>query len=173
MSRKFRHNKLEENRALLLQISIIITLLIVLAAFNYQSRSKSKFDGDFVEINLQIDTAQIPQGKLKPPLPVKLSKQAEFPGRKEALKNYFMKNLKYPEDAKKQNIQGRIYVKFTVNEYGKITNPKIIRSIYPSLDKEALLLIKNMPDWIPAKKGNLTVKSEQILPVVFIKNSNK
>lgn len=171
MSRKFRHNKLEETRGLLLQISIIISLLIVLFAFNYKSKRKNKFDGNFVEINLIVDTINTTNSHPEMPLPLKVVKKAEFPGGKDALTKYIKKNMIYPEKAKMENIQGRVYVKFTVNEYGKILNPHIIRSIDPLIDNEAVRLIKEMPDWKPAKTKYFPVKSEEILPVVFLKEN--
>lgn len=174
MGNKFRHNKLEQHRGLLLQVSIIISLLIVLAAFNYKSKNSSTFSGDFVEINFNLDTISVLNSKINKPLPEKPYKPAEFKGGKSALTKYIKQNLHYPEKAMNKDIQGRIYVKFTVNRYGKIQNAKIARSIHPLLDREAMRLVKNMPDWTPAKKGNETVESEQILPVIFMsKNQSK
>ena len=170
MGNKFRHNKLEQHRGLLLQISIIISLLIVLAAFNYKSKSVSKFSGDFVEINFNIDTLSIVNNNINKPLPGKTFKPAEFKGGKNALTEYIKTSMHYPEKAKNNDIQGRVYVKFTVNRYGKVKNIKIVRSIHPLLDTEAIKLVKNMPDWIPAKKGTDAVESEQILPIIFIIN---
>ncbi|RLD53319.1 MAG: hypothetical protein DRI94_00295 [Bacteroidetes bacterium] len=171
MTKKFQNNKLEQNRGLLLQVSIIISLLIVLAAFNFKSKSKSKFSGDFAEINLQIDSIGIKTNDINKPVPVTTHKNAEFTGGKDALFQYIKTNLKYPEAAKTKHIQGRVYVKFTVNRYGKIKNVKIVRSIHPLLDKEALRLIKNMPDWQPAKTKIGTFDSEHVLPVIFMKKN--
>lgn len=168
MGNKYRNNKLEQHRGLLIQISIIISLLIVLAAFNYKSKNMRKLSGDFVEINFVFDTISSTNNKINKPLPGKTFKNAEFIGGKDALKQYIKTNIHYPEEARKNNIQGRVYVKFTVNRYGKIKNIKVIRSIHPLLDNEAIRLIKNMPDWIPAKSGNETTESEQVLPVIFI-----
>ncbi len=173
MSKKTGHNKLEENRGLLLQISIIISLLIVLLTFNYKSKRKNKFDGNFVEIKLIVDTINTTNSHPEMPLPLRIVKKAEFPGGKDALAKYIKKNMIYSEKAKKENVQGRVYVKFTVNEYGKILNPHIIRSIDPLIDNEAVRLIKEMPDWKPAKTKYFPVKSEEILPVVFINNKNQ
>jgi len=171
MTKKFRNNKLEQNRGLLLQVSIIISLLIVLAAFNFKSKTKSKFSGDFAEINLQIDSIGIKTNNINKPIPVTIHKNAEFTGGKDALFLYIKTNLHYPEAAKTKHIQGRVYVKFTVNRYGKMKNVKIVRSIHPLLDNEALRLIKNMPDWQPAKTNNETTESEHVLPVIFMKKT--
>ncbi len=171
---KYKNNKLEQHRGLLLQISIIISLMIVLGAFNYKTKNKNKITGDFVEINLEIDTNNSNNKLTTKPLPtfinLNIDTPAQFPGGKIALQKYFKKNLHYPEKAKKQNIQGRIYVKFTITRHGKIKNIKIVRSVNSLIDEEAIKLIKNMPDWTPAKSKNEQVESEQILPVIFINN---
>ncbi len=170
-SNKFTHNKLEQHRGLLLQGSIIISLLIVLGAFNYKTKSKNKITGNFVEINLEIDTSNIKNKDISKPLPLFLNKKidtpAQFPGGDKALQKYFSEKLHYPEKAKKQKIEGRVYVKFTITRYGKIKNIKLIRSINYLIDNEAIKLIKEMPDWIPAKSKTEQVESEQILPVIF------
>ncbi len=168
MSKKYRHNSLEQNRGLILQISIIISLLLVSAAFGYKSKSPTKFTGEFVEVNLHADTFDIKTNSINKPLPEKIIKNAEFVGGKSALEHYIKTNLHYPEKAREKNIQGRVYLKFTVNRYGKIKDIKIVRHIHPLLDKEALRLIKNMPDWQPAKTKNGSVENEQILPVIFM-----
>jgi TonB family protein len=168
MGSKFKHNKLEQHRGLLLQLGIIISLLLVLAAFNYKSTSLDRFSGNYVEISLNLDTITFETNNIKKPLPSEQFKDAEFKGGMPALTQYFKTNINYSEEVKTQGIQGRVYVKFTINRYGKVKNPKIIRSIHPLLDKEALILIKNMPAWKPATKGNQAVECEQVLPVVFI-----
>jgi len=175
MNKKYRHNKLEDNRGILLQISIIISLSIVLAAFNYKSKNKTEFSGDYIKINLDVDTNVSVKSKITKPLPLniknKILQQAQFPGGENALRNYFSDNLIYPEKAKEQDIQGRVYVKFTVNQYGKIKNLKVVRSIHPLLDNEAVRLIRNMPDWQPAKTQTGTFDSEHVLPVIFMKKT--
>jgi len=168
MHKKYQNNSLEQNRGLILQISIIISLLIVSAAFSYKSKNSTKFTGEFVEVTLHTDTFATKPNSINKPLPEKIIKNSEFIGGENALRQYIKTNLHYPETAKKKNIQGRVYLKFTVNRYGKIKNIKIVRHIHPLLDKEALRLIKNMPDWQPAKTKNGSVESEQILPVIFM-----
>ena len=81
-----------------------------------------------------------------------MEEMPEFPGGTEALKEYLDKNMKYPAEAKEKGIQGRVIVQFVVDEKGKVTSPKIVRSVDPSLDAEALRLIENMPQWTPGKK---------------------
>jgi len=167
-------NKLEQNRGLLLQISLIIVLFIILAIFNIESKSGSGVPNSYVEINLEIDTINLKEGNIKRPTPgilnIKITEQAQFKGGKDALIVYLKENLKYPKEALEKDIQGRVYIKFEISEYGKIKDVKVIRNIHPLIDDEAKRLIKEMPDWIPAKANNEQVESEQILPIIFINN---
>lgn len=178
MAKEKKHiNRLEQNRGLILQISLIIALLIMLAIFNIESKSTQDKGNSYVEINLELDSLCLKDGEIKRPTPdvfnVKITEHATFKGGKEALKKYFKENLNYPKEALNQDIQGRVYVKFKITEYGKIKDVKVIRSIHPLIDNEAIRLINTMPDWIPAKANDEQVRSEQVLPVIFINNLNK
>ncbi len=149
----------------------------MLGIFNYESKNIEDVSNNYIQIKLTIDTLISGKQKVKKPNPniliAKITEQAKFKGGKKALVKYFKENLKYPKEALKKDIQGRVYVKFKISEYGKIKNVKIIRSIYPTIDNEAKRLIKEMPDWIPAKSMDAPIKSEQILPVIFMKIKNK
>ena len=91
-----------------------------------------------------------------------MEEMPEFPGGTEALKEYLDKNMKYPAEAKEKGTQGRVIVQFVVDEKGKVTSPKIARSVDPSLDAEALRLIENMPQWTPGKKTDEKGKSKAV-----------
>ena len=91
-----------------------------------------------------------------------MEEMPEFPGGTEALKEYLDKNMKYPAEAKEKGIQGRVIAQFVVDEKGKVTSPKIVRSVDPSLDAEALRLIENMPQWTPGKKTDEKGKSKAV-----------
>ena len=75
--------------------------------------------------------------------------------------------LRYPEDAKMKNIEGRVVLSFIVDYDAKITDVKIVESVYPSLDKEAAEAIKNCGKWIPGKQHNQYVKMRFSIPVIF------
>lgn len=64
-------------------------------------------------------------------------------------------------------IQGRVFVRFTVDKNGTIHDPKVIRGVDPSLDREALRVIKAMPRWIPGKNNGRAVAVYLTLPVTF------
>lgn len=91
----------------------------------------------------------------------------EFPGGDMAMFKYLMENITYPEDAVKDSIQGRVNVSFVVTANGSIDDIEIRRSISPSLDKEAIRVVKSMPKWRPGEKGGKKVSCQYMLPITF------
>ncbi len=96
-----------------------------------------------------------------------VEEEAEFPGGMEALMNFLRKNTKYPPMAQEAGIQGRVYVQFVVRKDGKIDDVQVIRKVNPALDKEAVRVVKSMPNWQPGKQRGKAVSSRFRLPVVF------
>ena len=91
----------------------------------------------------------------------------EFPGGMSALIDFLSSNIKYPEDAIKQNVGGRVMVMFVVETDGSITNVRVARAVFPSLDSEAIRVVKSMPNWKPGKEKGRVVRVNYTLPVVF------
>lgn len=83
---------------------------------------------------------------------------AEFPGGDRALYKYITDALRYPVIAQENGIQGKVYVKFIVNEQGKVSNGEVLRGVDISLDKEALRVINSLPDFKPGKQRGKPVK---------------
>ena len=92
---------------------------------------------------------------------------AQFSGGAEELMNFLRNNLQYPEECKDKAIQGRVIVKFIIDESGKIICPYVYRSLHPALDKEALRIVKLMPDWKPASNNKVPCKVCYTLPILF------
>lgn len=92
---------------------------------------------------------------------------ASFPGGKKAEQEYIQKNLKYPQTAKDNGIEGVVGVAFVVNPDGTIGNIKIKRMIDPDLESESIRLVKNMPKWIPASDNGTPVESQAEVNVTF------
>ena len=92
-----------------------------------------------------------------------------FPGGFSALSNFISSNVRYPADAEKKGANGKVIVRFVVNIKGKVVDPEITQSIYPSLDKEALRVIKLMPRWEPGKQGGKNVNVRFAVPINFQK----
>ena len=91
----------------------------------------------------------------------------QFPGGDAALMAYIQKNLKYPPVAMENNIQGRVVVQFVVTKTGKIGEVKIARGKDPDLDKEAVRVVKSLPDFIPGKMNGQAVNVWYTLPITF------
>jgi protein TonB len=90
-----------------------------------------------------------------------------FPGGQGALMNYLNSNIKYPVIAEENGIQGRVVVQFVVGKDGSISNVHVVKSVDPSLDKEAVRVVENMPRWIPGKQNGQSVTVRYTLPVTF------
>jgi protein TonB len=90
-----------------------------------------------------------------------------FPGGQGALNEYLSKTIRYPVAAEENGIQGRVIVQFVVEKDGSITDVRVVRSVDPSLDKEAVRVAKSMPRWIPGKQNGSAVRVKFTLPVSF------
>ena len=91
----------------------------------------------------------------------------QFPGGSAALFEYLSKNIKYPVVAEENGVQGRVVVTFVVERDGSITDVKVVKSVDPSLDKEAQRVVKSMPHWIPGKQNGSAVRVKYTVPVTF------
>ena len=91
----------------------------------------------------------------------------EFPGGNGALFQDLSKNIKYPAIPQEEGIQGRVIIQFVVDKDGTITDPVVVRSVDPYLDKEALRVIKAMPKWKPGLQRNKAVRVKYTVPVAF------
>ena len=91
----------------------------------------------------------------------------QFPGGQIAMLQYIMKNIKYPEQAMKEGIQGRVTVRFIVEKDGSISDVKPILSVHPLLNKEAVRVVESMPKWTPGKQNGKPVRVRFNVPVMF------
>ena len=91
----------------------------------------------------------------------------EFPGGMKELLKFLQDNLKYPENAMKNNVQGRVIVQFVVEKDGTPTEFKVARSVDPDLDAEALRVLQTMPKWKPGMQRGKIVRVKFTVPVSF------
>ena len=96
-----------------------------------------------------------------------VEKMPSFPGGHQALFDYLEKNIKYPANAVKNKIQGRVIVQFTVDEKGRLSDIKVVKSVEPYLGAEAVRVVKSMPRWNPGMQNGKAVKVRYTLPVTF------
>jgi len=90
-----------------------------------------------------------------------------FKGGESAMINYISKNIKFPVAAKNARVEGFVIVRFVVDEKGKVGDAKVIRSLHPACDFEALKVISGMPNWIPGKDKGKTVAVYYTVPISF------
>lgn len=112
-----------------------------------------------------------PLGK---PLPVNNSRvydvveqMPSFPGGISGLRTYLNQNIRYPAEAQENCVQGRVVVSFVVEKDGHISDVTVLRSVDPSLDKEAIRVIRNMPRWTPGRQAGELVRVRYNVPVSF------
>jgi protein TonB len=92
----------------------------------------------------------------------------KFRGGESDLLNYLSKNIKYPQMAKESGISGIVYVTFVVGKNGKVGEVGVLRGIGGGCDKEAVRVVKNMPDWKAGKQRGKPVSVQYNLPVRFV-----
>ena len=95
----------------------------------------------------------------------------QFPGGDKALKEFIQKNLRYPTEAMKKGIQGRVIVTFNVETDGSITDAKVVKAVDSLLNNEALRIVKSMPKWKPgemmSKGKTVLTRCKYTIPVIF------
>ncbi|WP_073346708.1 TonB family protein [Bacteroides congonensis] len=94
-------------------------------------------------------------------------KMPEFPGGMQAMMKYLSTNVKYPADAQKRGVSGRVIVQFVVMEDGTLGQEKVVRGVDPLLDEEALRVVKAMPRWSAGMADGKAVKVRFTIPIMF------
>ena len=91
----------------------------------------------------------------------------EFPGGMGGLMQYLSKNIKYPVEAQKAGIQGRVIMQVIIDKNGNVTNPKVTQPVDPLLDTEAIRVTASMPKWKPGTQRGMPVNVKYTFPIVF------
>lgn len=98
----------------------------------------------------------------------------QYPGGPAALMQFLAQNIRYPEDAHKAGVQGRVIVSFVVETDGSISEAKAVKSVSSELDAEALRVINCMPNWNPGRQNGEVVRVKYVVPVTFrLQDDNK
>lgn len=139
---------------------IIVMMIFCVAASYAQQNNTNEVPG------VDKPFAPIPESAA-PAVHTRVEVMPEFIGGLSALRLFLNTNIRYPAQARRKNIQGKVVVKFIVNENGAVVNPQIIRSVDDTLDEEALRVIKSMPNWKPGLIDGKPVKVYYTLPISF------
>jgi TonB family protein len=90
-----------------------------------------------------------------------------FPGGNQKMQDFIKKNLQYPKECVEKRLQGRVIIAVVVERNGTLTNIRVVKSVNPALDKEALRIVNLMPKWIPGRQCDKTVRVKYIIPITF------
>ena len=96
-----------------------------------------------------------------------VEKMPVFPGGDMAMMEFLSKNIKYPVEAQKKGLQGRVVVSFVVEKDGSLSDVKVAKSVDPQLDEEALRVVKSMPNWTPGMHNGKTVRVKYYVPISY------
>ncbi len=102
------------------------------------------------------------------PEPVFTGKQPEFPGGETELLKWLKANLKYPPEAKRMGIEGKVVVVFFIDENGKVCDATVKESLQRRCDNEAIRLVESMPAWIPGEENGVKIRVKYYLSVPFV-----
>ncbi len=124
-------------------------------------------DDKDVEVIIQAPVEVVEEEEEEEVVFVVVEDMPEFPGGPQALMKYLGESIKYPLIAQENGIQGRVICQFVVNKDGSIVDVEVVRSVDPSLDKEAIRVVKAMPKWKPGQQRGKAVRVKYTLPVSF------
>lgn len=136
---------------------------MVVVGYADNTPQKSKTESDEVRGKVSDDDRRVYDVVETPP---------SFPGGQTELMKLIAKSVRYPADAYRDSVQGRVVMQFVVDKDGKVTSPTVVRGVCESIDEEAKRVIMQLPDFIPGKLRGETVAVRYTLPILF-KLTNK
>jgi TonB family protein len=160
-----------KNRTLFTTATLGICLCVFSEDICGQSQTQEKIQEkiNVRPYSINVDSSPTTTNKETPTYVVE--QMPSFPGGETALMAFIGENLRYPSKAAEAAIQGRVSIRFVVSANGTIEDVVVLKSVDPSLDAEAVRVIKSMPKWIPGKQNEKNVSVYYILPILFRLNS--
>ncbi len=116
---------------------------------------------------VQVTEVEIVEEEVEPIAFAVVEDKPMFPGGDAALMKFIAENTKYPEIAKENGIQGRVFVQFVIDKNGSVTKVQIAKGVDPYLDSEAVRVVKTIPNWAPGKQRGKAVPVTYIVPINF------
>lgn len=138
---------------------------ITIGAFDVQGNDE--VGGEVLKAKEEIAQPEPPKHEEENKVFDVVEQMPSFPGGMPALMKWLSDNMKYPPIAAENGVQGRVIVQFVVEKDGSVTDVHVARSVDPSLDKEAVRVVKIMPKWIPGKQNGSAVRVKYTVPVLF------
>lgn len=141
-----------------LRLLAVIPAIAIILTFNLKCSSDNEDRVKTVEISTKSGVEKVS---------VKNVEMAQFPGGDKALQEWIANNVKYPDEAHKENLEGRVFIGFMVNKDGQVEDAKVLKGAAPSLNKEAVRVINIMPKWEAAKYKGENVSMSYTVPINF------
>ena len=153
----------------LLFVPLAFALVFMNSCKRKTNVQKSVKEDTKVEVKAETgeDTVQIKSAEPTDKVYQVVEQMPTFKGGDAALMKYLSENIKYPKAAEKAGEQGRVVVNFIVEKDGTVADVKVARSVTPTLDAEAVRVIKAMPKWVPGKQDDQPVRVRYNVPVSF------
>lgn len=145
----------------LLALPIVVLMLLGNAQKVFSGQIEKVLEKPIVSENSEL----LQQEKDKPFTVV--DEMPKYPGGEKAMMEYIATNLKYPELAAKENIQGRVVIRFIISKTGKISDITVVRSLDSRCDEEAMRVVREMPTWTPGKQKGQAVAVYYTLPILY------
>ncbi len=149
------------------KIILLFTFLIPIFCFGQNESNIKRSNDTRTEIDKKSITDEMKKEVSKDDISFLPDTPSEFKGGISALMKFLTNEIKYPAEAREDGVQGKVTIKFTIEEDGSISNPTLITKINPLLDNEALRVISKMPKWIPAMNKGKACRSYFTVPIKF------
>ncbi|MBV6643493.1 MAG: energy transducer TonB [Cyclobacteriaceae bacterium] len=124
-------------------------------------------DVEATELMVIEDVVPKPKDEIVEKVFVIVENDPEFPGGMKAFYKYLSDNMKYPPQARKMSVEGRVFIQFVVDEKGNLSEVKAIKGIGAGCDEEAERVLRECPKFIPGKQRGRPVKVRMVMPIVF------
>jgi len=124
--------------------------------------------GSCMQAQAQIKSTDVPKTIDEAnPVYAAVEQSAQFPGGVQAFAAYLGKSIQYPDEARTNKVQGKVFATFVVEKDGSLSDVKILRGIGSGCDEEAVRVLKMSPQWEPGKQNNLPVRQQYTVPINF------
>jgi protein TonB len=149
---------------------LLLPILLLTSRLFAQDQTPLPPRSEPMEVTIEPGNDAVPDETDAPQEPLTIAEQMpEFPGGQQAMMSYLVKYLKYPQECVESEVEGKVFVGFIVGREGLITEVKVLRAVpgCPALEKEAVRVVKTMPNWHPGRQNGELVPVRMTIPVVF------
>ena len=153
------------NLKIIFTLPVIVLCFLVVAACSNNDKTTEKSGTQ--TFKSESPNVPVPSAIANDTIYVVVEKMPQFPGGEKALMEYIYAHLVYPKEAMDNNIQGRVILRFCVNNEGRVELVSVIKGAAPVLDNEAVRVVESMPGWTPGEQSGKRVSVWYSLPISF------